>query len=101
MTDFSLQKNRTIFNYLFITSQMPSSLDFTRLCGVLDYGRYSYNFSKVFMFSLSKVVNKVVKHISTIYAEMRSASCLGKSVIRAVPIILSNSSLADSYVACV
>lgn len=54
----------------------------------------------VFMFSLSKVVNKVVKLIFTLYAEMRSASCLGKSVIRVAPIILSNSSLADSYVAC-
>ncbi len=52
------------------------------------------------MFSLSKVVNKVVKLIFTPYAEMRSASCLGKSVIRVAPIILSNSSLADSYVAC-
>ncbi len=59
---------------------MPLSLDFTRLCGVFDYGRYSYNFSKVFMFSLSKVVNKVVKLIFTPYAEMRS-SCLGKSII--------------------
>ena len=54
----------------------------------------------VFMFSLSKVVNKVVKLIFTPYAEMRSASCLGKYVIRVAPIILSNSSLADSYVAC-
>lgn len=52
---------------------MPLSLDFTRLCGVFDYGRYSYNFSKVFMFSLSKVV----KLIFTSYAEMRSAFCSG------------------------
>ena len=52
---------------------MPLSLDFTRLCGVFDYGRYSYNFLKVFMFSLSKVV----KLIFTPYAEMRSAFCSG------------------------
>lgn len=56
---------------------MPLSLDFTRLCGVFDYRRYSYNFSKVFMFSLPKVVNKVVKLIFTPYAEMRSAFCSG------------------------
>ena len=36
----------------------------------------------VFMFSLSKVVNKVVKLIYTPYAEMRSASCLGKHIGR-------------------
>ena len=36
---------------------MPLSLDSIRLCGVFDYGRYSYNFSKVFMFPLSKVLN--------------------------------------------
>ena len=34
------------------------------------------------MFSLSKVVNKVVKLIYTPYAEMRSASCLGKHIGR-------------------
>ena len=32
-------------------------LYFTRLCGILVFSRYSYNFLNVFMFSLSKVVN--------------------------------------------
>ena len=53
----SIKSNR-IFDYLFISSQMPLSLDFPRVRGIFTIGGSSHILSKVFRFSLSKVVRK-------------------------------------------
>lgn len=78
---------------------MPLSLDFIKVYGILFFSRYSYNFSKVFIFSLSKVVQRVVKPLITTYAESGLITLLPVFTSDCSVSILANSSLADSYVA--
>lgn len=59
---------------------MPLSLDFSRVCGIFAIGGSSHILSKVFRFSLSKVVQTVVKPRPA-YAARRSISALAEAKV--------------------